>query len=138
MILYLGINYPIFTLKEKTTLCDPVYVLVMKNYMTNKQTACKLGLDLSGYTDRFNQFELTIMDGAEPLNSEISYDDFGDYKYFVYELEDIDDFDFDTVDNLDLKTMTGLVESGKIKLESTPAADKYYANTSPSIKSYVR
>lgn len=136
MILRLGVNYPVFTLKEKTTIDDPNYVLVCRNYFTKQQTACKLGLDLSGYADRFNQFELLVINDPEPLDSEILLPEFGFYKYFVYEVADIDDFDFDNVNTLDLNTMTGLVESGKIKLENVPAVKKNYANTSNSIKSY--
>ena len=136
MTLRLGINYPVFTLTEKTTIDDPNYVLVCRNYFTKKQTACKLGLDLSGYVGRFNQFELSVINDPNPLNSEISLPEFGTYKYFVYEIADIDNFDFDNVNTLDLQTMTGLVESGRIKLESVPAQKKNYKNTSNSIVSY--
>lgn len=136
MVLRLGINYPVFTLNEKTTISDPNYVLVCKNYFTKKQTACKLGLDLSGYTDRYNQFLLTVLDDPEPLDSEIALEEFGFYKYFIYEIADIDDFDFDTVDTLDLETMTGLVEMGKLELISIPAEKSNYANTTNSMKIY--
>ena len=97
MTLRLGINYPVFTLTEKTTIDDPNYVLVCRNYFTKKQTACKLGLDLSGYVGRFNQFELSVINDPNPLNSEILLPEFGTYKYFVYEIADIDNFDFDNV-----------------------------------------
>ena len=137
MVIRIGINYPIFTLNEKVTLTDPEFILICKNYFTKKQSACKLGLDSSSDLTRYNQFELTVTSDPNNLNSEIALDEFGFYKYFVYEIADADTFDFDNVDTLDLETMDGLVETGKILYENVPVERESYVNTTPSRKVYV-
>lgn len=136
MVIRLGANHLVFTLNEKVTITSPEFVLILSNDMTNQQVGCKLGTDLSGFPTRFNQFNVFVNDNPVALNSEIELADYGFHKYFVYEMADADTFDFAGVNSLDLETMEGLVEQGKIQYLTPEETIKYYANRRASIKSY--
>lgn len=137
MVIQDGLNYLIFTLTEKVTLDSPGFVLVIKNDSTKKQVACKLGTDLSSYTDRFNRFLVEMTSGPAPLNAEIYLENHGWHTYFIFETETPNSFDYAGVDNTDLSTLTGLVETGKIKHQKPETTTESYVTRATSIKAYV-
>lgn len=136
MVIRLGSNNLVFTLDEKVTIASPEFVLIIQNDMTNQQVGCKLGTDLSGFPTRFNRFEVFVNNNPTALDSEVELADYGFHKYFVYEIADADTFDFAGVNTLDLDTMTGLVEQGKIQYLTPEETIKYYANRRASLNSY--
>lgn len=134
MQLSAGANNIILTLNELKTLDTPEYVLILECIGTDRKTACKLGTELSEYPERFNKFLLTVKANAEPLDSEVELLNEGSYKYFVYEMEDADSFEFDDVDDLDLEDMDGEVERGMMNYSSDPDVIAHYKNLPSSIK----
>lgn len=137
MLLQAGVNSEvILTLNESKTLASPEYVIVFVCDHPNTKFACKLGTDASEYPARFNQFTITVTAGATPEDAEVELINYGFYKYYVYEMEDAGDFDFSAVDELDLDTMEGEVERGKMKYITTEEARAYYANLRQSVKTY--
>lgn len=138
MIIRLGANHLVFTLNEKTTITSPEYILIIVSDLTNKQVGCKLGIDLSGFPTRFNRFHVFVNENPIALNSEVELDNYGFHKYYVYEIADADTFDFAGVNNLDLDTMEGLVEQGKIKYLTPEEEIKHYADRRQSMNTYGR
>jgi len=138
MTIRLGENYLFFTLNEKVTLSNPEFVLIATNDFTKKKVGCKLGTELSAYTDRFNEFLVTVKDSPVPLDAELGLHEYGFHKYYIYEMADADTFDFDNIDTLDLNTLTGLVESGKMNYLKPLPELPHYKNTSSSIPHYGR
>lgn len=49
-------DYLILTLKEKSTLSNPLYNIEFTNVVTKQIVSIQLGTDLSSYKDRFNKF----------------------------------------------------------------------------------
>lgn len=137
MTIRLGVNFLVFTLNEKVTLTNPGFILILKNDSTEKQVACKLGTELSEYTDRFNRFLVTVKTSPTALNSEVNLDDYGWHSYFIYESESPNSFDYAGVDDIDLSTLTGLVERGKIKYLKVVEEIPTYTTRPTSIKAYV-
>jgi len=138
MVVRLGDNYLTFTLNEKVTLLDAEFILVFVNMTTNKKTACKLGIDLSGFPSRYNSFLVTVIPNPLPLDNQIELHEYGFHRYFVYQTDNADTFDYNNVDTLDLETMTGLVEQGMFKYLSVESDPPYYANVKQSIPHYGR
>lgn len=135
MLLEPGANSIILTLNDSITLSNPEYVLVIVEDFRNKKVACKLGTDLSDYPDRFNKFTLTVKASPVAANAEIELKDLSG-KYYVYEMADADTFNFAGVNTLDLETLDGLIEQGKVRY-ITPVTDpEHYADTRPSSESY--
>lgn len=139
MVARLGDNYLTFTLNEKVTISNPEFILIAVHMTTNKKTACKLGTDLSSYPTRFNSFLVRVVDeNATPLSAQLELDEYGFYRYFVYETADADTFNYNTVDSLDLETLTGLIEEGLINYLNVETSPEYYANLKQSIPHYGR
>lgn len=139
MIARLGDNYLTFTLNEKVTISNPEFLLIVEHMTTYKKTACKLGTDLSSYPTRFNSFLVRVVD-EDPveLSAQLELHEYGFYRYFIYETADADTFNFNTVDSLDLETLTGLVEQGLINYLNVETSPEYYANLKQSIPHYGR
>lgn len=133
MLIRLGANYLAFTLTEKVTITSPDFILILVNDSTRKKAACKLGTNLSSYTSRYDRFLVTVKDNPTALNSEIELDHYGWHKYFIYESEDASTFNYSGVDNLDLETMTGEVENGKIEYVGAVVDKPYYVNRKESV-----
>lgn len=138
MIIRSGENTLTFTLTEKVSISNPEFILIIINDFTYKKTACKLGTDLSSYTSRYNQFTVTVNDDPTALNAEIGLHEYGFHKYYVYETADADTFDYANVDDLDIETMTGLIEQGKMNYLKPVDELPSYANVRNSIQHYVR
>lgn len=137
MVIQDGLNYLTFTLNEKVTLTNPGFVLVVKNDSTNKQVACKLVTDISTDTDRYNMYAVELVSSPSPLLGEIYLENHGWHKYYVYETLTPDAFDYAGIDSVDLSTLTGLVEQGKLKHQKPETTIESYVNRATSIKAYV-
>lgn len=135
ILLSIGTNTVILTLNDSVTLSNPDFVLVFVEDQTNEVSACKLGTDLSTDQERYNQFTITVKSDPVALNAEVKLKDMF-YRYFVYEVADAGDFDFDNINATDLTTLSGLIEQGKMKYVTTPTAHKYYKNRREPVKSY--
>lgn len=133
-----GINSDVVvTLTENVSLTNPDYIFIFVNDNTGKKVACK-AVDVSAFPTRYNQFSITVKTNPAPLSGEVYLDNYGFFHYYAYEIASANAFNFNTVDTLDLETMTGLLEVGKMKYITTETAIPSYANTRSSIKSYGR
>lgn len=126
----------ILTLNESKTLESPEYVIVFVCDHPNKKFACKLGEDQSDYPERANNFTITVQAGADPEAAEVALINYGSYKFYVFEMEDASEFDYENVDDLDLTTMEGEVERGIMKYMTDEETRKYYADVRQSVKTY--
>lgn len=101
----------VLTLKEKTTLTSPVYLLRFVND-TDKTEYAFISADISQYPNRYQLFAITEgVDVTLPLT--------GLYTYYVYE---------QTGSSLDYTQATGLVETGKLRVEGEAETDTVYDN----------
>lgn len=103
----------VLTLKEKTTLANPVYLFRFVND-TDKKEYAFIGTDTSEFKYRYNLF--TVTEGTTitlPLT--------GLYTYYVYEQS--------STTNTDYKLSGTMVERGKLKVTGTAAAEPVYTNT---------
>lgn len=135
LVFQAGANYIYPTLNEAKTLESPEYVLVLKEDLRKTQVACKLGTDLSTYPERNNKFLVTVTATPNPLLSQITLKDLH-HHYFIYERADADAFDFDNINTTDLETLSGLVECGKARYNTTATEREHYADTTQSKESY--
>ena len=136
MLVYTGVNNLIFTLTEKAALTNPEFVLIIVNESTKKKVACKLGTDISSYPTRNNEFVVTVNSSPDPLLAQVKLVNEGSHRYLVYEMADADTFDFSGVNTLDLQTLTGEVERGRMNHKVTHGETKKYKTTAESVKTY--
>ena len=132
-----GVNYLPFTLNESITIDSPEFVLILVHDDTKKKYACKLINDISEYTERYNQYLVTVKTSANPLLSELNLETYGFHKYYVYEMADADSFDYNNVDDLVLSELEGEIEQGKIKYLKPSTTTPAFKENLTSIKSYV-
>lgn len=125
----------VLTLTEKVALTNPDFILILVNDNTGKKVGCKI-VDVSAYPERFNQFVVKVQANPVALSGQVLLDDYGFYHYYTYEIANAATFNFATVDSLDLETMSGLLETGKVNYYVAPTSPDNYANTRSSIKSY--
>lgn len=121
-----GLNEEVIvTITEKITLTNPSIIFVFENDTTHDKQACLVGADTSAYPERHNKFAITVTANPDPLQAEINIYR-GDGKYWVYEIEDVNDFDFEDIDTTALNEL----ENGKYR---------YYlaSSTTPTYKSIV-
>lgn len=135
IVLEAGANNVIVTLNESKTIEVPEYIFIFVHDDRSYKRACKVGAELSDYPERYNKFLITVTEDADPQASEVELTK-GFHHYYVYEIEDAGDFDFENVDTLDLETMEGLVECGKMKYIEDPEELEYYRNMRQSIQAY--
>lgn len=137
-----------FTFREKSSLGTYTYIIFLVEDASNQQYGCKL-VDVSTFPERYNRFTITVTANAVPLSSEVELYKEGFYKYYAYEIEDINDFDFSWVGELDFTDLqtyleenhsfTGelvLVENGKMKYLGDATTYEHYADQRSPIKSY--
>lgn len=130
-----GANTIILTLNEAKTLVNPEYVLVLKEKHNKTQVACILGEDLSEYPERFNKFTLTITEDPDHTDAEVSLKDLTHW-YWVFEMEDASEFDFDNIATLDIDELEGEVERGVCQYITTPTSHTSYKDRAASTESY--
>ena len=104
-------NFLIFTLSEKVTLTNPYYLFSFKHQVLMSSVNF-IASDVSGFPTRFNKFLITETTGSVNLTSGVvSLPETGFYEYAIYEQT--------SSSNLNLANVTGLLEIGMVKVEST-------------------
>lgn len=120
-------NTIILTLTEKATLDAPVFLFVLQNDSTKVEYAF-IAADISGYTERYNQFTITEKTEPNTLAGEVRLPDTGFYSYTIYEQE--------STTNLDKDLATGIVEIGKCKVTGTASTNTAYENSNTTNVAY--
>jgi hypothetical protein len=112
-------NTVVLTLKEKTTLTNPKYLFVFKNDQSNVDNKF-IADDISTYPDRYNKFVVTEKTSSpNPLTGEVTLSLDGFYTYTIYEQT--------SSTNLNPANATKVVETGKVQVFATAAADHTYS-----------
>ena len=121
-------NFLIFTLSEKVTLTNPYYLFSFKHEVLMSSVNF-IASDVSGFPTRFNKFLITETTGSVNLTSGVvSLPETGFYEYAIYEQT--------SSSNLNLANVTGLLEIGMVKVESTLPIYNEYDNQSKTIITY--
>ena len=121
-------NFLIFTLSEKVTLTNPYYLFSFKHQVLMSSVNF-IASDVSGFPTRFNKFLITETTGSVNLTSGVvSLPETGFYEYAIYEQT--------SSSNLNLANITGLLEIGMVKVESTLPIYNEYDNQSKTIITY--
>jgi hypothetical protein len=121
-------NFLIFTLSEKVTLTNPYYLFTFKHQVLMSSVNF-IASDVSGFPTRYNKFLITETTGSVNLTSGVvSLPETGFYEYAIYEQT--------SSSNLNLANVTGLLEIGMIKVESTLPIYNEYDNQSKTIITY--
>ena len=121
-------NFLIFTLSEKVTLTNPYYLFTFKHQVLMSSVNF-IASDVSGFPTRFNKFLITETTGSVNLTSGVvSLPETGFYEYAIYEQT--------SSSNLNVANVTGLLEIGMVKVESTLPIYNEYDNQSKTIITY--
>lgn len=121
-------NFLIFTLSEKVTLTNPYYLFTFKHQVLMSSVNF-IASDVSGFPTRFNKFLITETTGSVNLTSGVvSLPETGFYEYAIYEQT--------SSSNLNIANVTGLLEIGMVKVESTLPIYNEYDNQSKTIITY--
>ena len=108
------------TLKEKTTLASPYYLFKFTNEIT-KSSVKFIASNVSTYQYRYDEFLITETSGTVNLTSGvITLNPTGFWKYEIFEQA--------IATNLNEANITGLVESGKVKVIGTETYHTSYDN----------
>jgi len=78
------LNKVALTLTENVSIANPYYLFEITNVQTNK-TVTFIAPDISGYTYRYNLFEIRVKTSPDRLNGELDITLGGEYVYNVYE-----------------------------------------------------
>jgi hypothetical protein len=121
-------NFLIFTLSEKVTLTNPYYLFTFKHQVLMSSVNF-IASDVSGFPTRYNKFLITETTGSVNLTSGVvSLPETGFYEYAIYEQT--------SSSNLNVANVTGLLEIGMVKVESTLPIYNEYDNQSKTIITY--
>jgi hypothetical protein len=121
-------NFLIFTLSEKVTLTNPYYLFSFKHQVLMSSVNF-IASDVSGFPTRYNKFLITETTGSVNLTSGVvSLPETGFYEYAIYEQT--------SSSNLNVGNVTGLLEIGMVKVESTLPIYNEYDNQSKTIITY--
>lgn len=132
-----GSNTFDIVVEEKRTIANAKYLFIFTCDLTGKKVACtSTEVTVDGIR---SEFTISVQSNPVALSAQIYIFNLGSYKYFVYERTSaqIAAFDYSTVDSLDLRTLTGLVDNGKMKFTATASTDPYYKDVQSSVKNYI-
>ena len=132
----LGANTFDVTVRGLTTVANPEYLFIFVNDATNFKEACT---STETITDDYrSEFTITITSNPVALSGEINAYNYGFYHYYIYDrtAAQIAAFDYANVNDLDIRTLTGLVASGKMEYKTTATVNAYYDDLKASIKTY--
>ena len=121
----------VLTLSELVTIDAPAYFLFEFISDDTKESIFFTAEDISTNACRYNEFDITLTDGAtDPTIGLIDLDLNGYYKYNVY--QQIGQF------NLDPTNADGIIEYGKVyvKGELKPVTTSYTENEENTYKAY--
>ena len=131
-----GANTIISSVEQRRTIANAEYLFVYINDLSYKKVACtSTETALDG--DR-SSFPIEVTANPVALNGEIELDLLGMYHYYIFEktAAQIAAFNYATIDTVDIRTITGLVEEGKMEYSQTPATPTYYKDVRTSEKVY--
>lgn len=136
ILLNYGSNTVTVTVEENRTIAGAEYLFVFVNDNTYKKVACTASETL--IDDFKSQFTIIVQASGDGLNGAIALDDYGFYHYYIYEktAAQIAAFDYSGIDSVDIRNLTTLVESGKMKYEGTASSNTYYKDVRSSVKTY--
>jgi len=118
----------VFTLSEKVTLTNPVYLFSLKG-QTEMNPINFIVTDTSDYIERYNKFLVTETSGTQTLTSGVvTLGDAGFYEYAIYEQV--------SETNLEIVNTTSLLEIGLIKVVGTTGTVQAYDNQSKTYITY--
>lgn len=118
------------TLLEKTTLASPTYLFKFTNDIT-RQSVKFIAQNISSYTYRYDQFLITETSGVTNLTSGvIELAPTGFWSYTIYEQT--------STTNLDERLVTGIVETGKVKVIGEETINPKYDNGAKTYIAYGR
>lgn len=134
--LVLGANTIIASVEQRRTIANAEYLFVYINDHSYKKvafTSTETALD----GDR-SSFPVTVKTSPVPLSAEVDLDLLGMYHYYIFEktAAEIAAFSYSTIDTVDIRTITGLVEEGKMEYTVTPATPSYYKDVRTSTQVY--
>lgn len=108
------------TLKEKTTISNAYYLWEFISKASGEKKYCIQPVDLSQYTDRYNQFTITEKTNPNPIAGEVTLATTGEWQYNVYQQA--------SSTNLSPTGKT-IVESGLVQVIGTATTDTQYTRT---------
>jgi hypothetical protein len=118
----------VFTLSEKVTLTNPIYLFSLKG-QTEMNPINFIVSDTSNYIERYNKFLVTETSGTQTLTSGVvTLGDAGFYEYAIYEQT--------SSSNLDIVNTTSLLEIGLIKVVGTTGTVQAYDGQSKTYITY--
>lgn len=117
-------NTIIFTLTEKTTIADAIYLVRWVSDQSGIQTSCILTPEESLFTYRYNQFTLTENDTPDRTEGEVKFLHTGFWTYEIYEQSSSSNLDYTQADN------TTPIEVGKALVRVSPTAGVEYDEAS--------
>lgn len=123
------------TLEESRTINNAQYVFVFINDNTGKKVACT-AVDIGTNLTVYDKFSITVASSNIPASGHILLDDYGYYHYYVYQTADASTFDYVNIDTTDIRTLTGLIEEGKMQYEFVDNTNTYYKDYRSSTKTY--
>lgn len=135
ILLQFGSNDVYLTLEEARTITSAQYVFVFINDNTGKKVACT-ATDTYSDPTVYNKFTITVASSNIPASGHILLDDYGFYHYYVYQTADASTFDYTNINTTDIRTLTGLIEQGKMYYEPPATSYTYYKDTRSSIITY--
>lgn len=108
------------TLNEKTTISNAYYLWEFISKASGEKKYCIQPVDLSQYTDRYNQFTITEKTNPNPIAGEVTLATTGEWQYNVYQQA--------SSTNLSPTGKT-IVESGLVQVIGTATTDTQYTRT---------
>lgn len=105
------INTIVFTLSEKVTITNPVYLFEFVNEYLGTSSTCIMS-DISTNKTRYNQFLFTEGTQSVPLEGQLCLLN-GSYTYNVYQQT--------STQSLVATASQGLLETGKVYVSGTPS-----------------
>ena len=107
-----------FTLNERKTLDNPYYLVRVENLTTRKVKRFILASDLSGYTERFDEFLITESSSELLTSGTVDLSPAGDWAYRVYEQA--------SSTNLNEDAALKLLEEGIMKVKDSTDSNTYH------------
>jgi len=92
-------NEWILTLKEKTTLSSPYYLVKVKSRASKVTKTFILASDSSSYPDRFNSFTVTESSSEILTSGTVEFDPVGQWDYEIFEQSSSTNLDPANCDN---------------------------------------
>ena len=103
-------NTVVFTLNEKCTLPNPVFLFRFVSKIQGTENTC-LASDVSSYKYRYNEFVITESTTQDRVNGTLTLAPTGEWEYYVYEQS--------SATNLDFAVAGALMETGIVRVIGT-------------------